>query len=95
MMLQVVHDAKHWYEVIARPKPETIVAGRAARQAEAERAEKVRELAAKIPPQLKESVMELLKQGRRIDAIKHYQDLSGVDLTTVVEVVNLLTSQRQ
>ena len=95
MILQIVHDAKRWNEVIPCPKPDTIVAGRAARQAETKRAAKTRKLVAKIPPQLKERVMELLKQGRRIDAIKHYQSVSGEDLTTAVEVVNLLTSQRQ
>lgn len=95
MILQVVHDAKRWNEVIACPKPDTIVAGRDARQAETKRAEKTSELVAKIPAQLKERVMELLKQGRRIVAIKHYQTVSGEDLTTAVEVVHLLTSQRQ
>ncbi len=93
MIFQIVYDAKQWHEVIACPKPETIAAGQAARQAEARQAERVQALAAKIPPQLKEQVMELLKQGRRIDAIKHYQDASGEDLTTAVDVVELLNSQ--
>lgn len=93
MILLIVYDAKQWHEVIACPKPETIAAWQAARQAKAKRAERVQALAAKIPPQLKVRVMDLVKQGRSIDAIKHYQNASGEDLTTAVEVVELLTSQ--
>jgi hypothetical protein len=93
MILQIVYDAKRWHEVIACPKPETIAAGQAAGQAKAKRTERVQALVAKIPPQLKERVMELLKQGRRVDAIKHYQNGSGEDLTTAVEVVDMLASQ--
>jgi hypothetical protein len=93
MILQIVHEAKQWYEVIACPKPETIAAAQAARQAKVKRTERVQALLAKIPLQLKERVMELLKQGRRVDAIKHYQNGSGEDLTTAVDVVDMLASQ--
>lgn len=93
MILHIANDSKQWHEVIACPKPETIAAGRAARQAEAKRAERARALAAKIPPQLKQQVTDLLAQGRRIDAIKHYRDASGEDLATAVDVVKLLTPQ--
>ena len=92
-ILQIVRDGTKWHEVIACPKPETVAAARAADQARAERAKRAQALAAQIAPQLKETVSALLKQGRRIDAIKHYQSASGEDLTTAVEVVELLSSQ--
>jgi len=93
MILQIVHDGTKWHEVIACPKPETVAAARAAGQAKAERAKRAQMLVAEIAPQLKEEVLGLLKQGRRIDAIKQYQSASGEDLTTAVEVVELLTSR--
>ncbi len=93
MILQIVRDGTKWHEVIACPKPETVAAARAAGQARAERTKRAQMLVAKIAPQLKESVMALLRQGRRIDAIKQYQSASGEDLTTAVEVIELLKSQ--
>jgi hypothetical protein len=93
IVLQIVYDARQWHEVVACPKPETAAAARAARQADAKRAERARELAAGVSPQLKQRLVGLVQQGRRIDAIKHYQEASGEDLTTAREVVELLTSQ--
>ena len=90
MLLQVVHESGRWYEMTACPKPETVAAARAARQAEARRAEHVRALVAAMSPELKGRVLELVKAGRRIDAAKHYQSASGEDLTTATDVVELL-----
>lgn len=87
MIFQIVYDGNRWYDVTACPTPETIASARAARKAEAERAERVRALAASMPPELREMIVKLVKEGRRIDAIKHYQSASGEDLTTAVEVV--------
>lgn len=92
MILQVVYDAEQWHEVIACPKPETVIAGRAARQAEAGRAERVKALVANIPPPLKETVVRLFKEGRRIDAYKHYVSATGEDLATAKDVVELLAA---
>jgi hypothetical protein len=90
MVLQLVHEGSRWYDMIPCPKPETIAAARTARQAEADRAQRARALAAGIPPELKRRVLELVKAGRRLDAVKHYQSASGEDLTTSVAVVDLL-----
>jgi prolyl-tRNA editing enzyme YbaK/EbsC (Cys-tRNA(Pro) deacylase) len=90
MLLQLVRDANRWYEMTPCPRPETIAAARAARQAEARRAERVKTLVAAMPAELKRQVLELVKVGRRLDATKHYQAASGEDLTTSVEVLELL-----
>jgi hypothetical protein len=91
MLLYVVRDANRWFEVLACAKPEMVAAARAARQAKAQREERVRALAAAISPELKAQVLELVKAGRRVDAAKHYQAASNEDLTTAVEVVERLT----
>lgn len=90
MLLQLVRDANRWYEMTPCPRPETMAAARAARQAEGRRAERVKALVAALPAALKTQVLDLVKAGRRIDAAKHYQAASGEDLTTAVEVVDLL-----
>lgn len=91
-ILPVIYDARQWHEVIACPKPETIIAGRVARQAEAQRAERVKALVANISPPLKETVIRLFKEGRRIDAYKHYVNATGEDLATAKDVVELLAA---
>jgi hypothetical protein len=91
MLLHLVREANRWYEMTPCPRPETIAAARAARQAEARRAERVKTLVAAMPAELKRQVLELVKVGQRLDATKHYQAASGEDLTTAVEVLELLS----
>jgi hypothetical protein len=90
MLLYLVRDANRWYEMTPCPRPETLAAARAARQAEGQRAERAQALVAAMPAELRSKVLELVKAGRRIDAAKHYQTASGEDLTTAVAVVDLL-----
>jgi hypothetical protein len=91
MVLQLVHEGNRWFEMTPCPKPETIVEARAARQAEAKRAERVQALVAAMSPELKGQLLELLRAGRRLDASKHYQAASGEDTTTAVEVLERLS----
>ncbi len=93
MILQVVHDAGQWREVTACPKPETVAAARAARQAQAKHAERVQALAAGTAPPLREAVVRLFREGRRLDAFKHYSSVSGEDLATAKAVVELLAER--
>ena len=90
MVLQLVHEGPRWFEMTACPKPETIAEARAARQAEAKRAERVKALVAAMSPELKGQLLELLRAGRRLDASKRYQAASGEDTTTAVEVLERL-----
>jgi hypothetical protein len=93
MVLQLVYETNQWREVIGCPKPETIAAARAARQARAKRAERVRTLVAGTSPRLRDTVVKLFKEGRRVEAFKHYSSVSGEDLATAREVVELLAGQ--
>ncbi|MDP3768222.1 MAG: hypothetical protein Q8S13_09415, partial [Dehalococcoidia bacterium] len=90
MIFQLVHDANQWREMTPCPKPETIAAARAAKDARAKHAEKVQALAASTPTPLREAVVRLFKEGRRVEAFKHYASVTGEDLATAKDVVELL-----
>lgn len=90
MVLQLVSDGGQWREVVPCPKLETLTAIRAAREERAKHAERVRALAAKTSPELKATVIRLFEEGRRIEAFKHYAGVTGEELATARDVVELL-----
>ncbi|MGH8722684.1 MAG: hypothetical protein ACREU4_11905, partial [Burkholderiales bacterium] len=90
MVLQVARHGGAWRQVSPCPKPETVAAARAASQARAQHREKVERLLKEIAPQLKADVVALLKDGRRIEAIKAYRAASGEDLSTAKSVVDAI-----
>ena len=52
----------------------------------------VQALAGKVKDPLRSQLKALLKQGRKIDAVHKYQAATGADLTTAVEVMDILES---
>jgi hypothetical protein len=93
MLLYVVRDGNRWSEVLACATPQMVALARAARQVKAERAERVRKLAAAMAPELKAQVLALVQAGRQVDAAKHYQAATNEDLTTAVAVVEVLSGK--
>jgi len=93
IVVQVAREEGRWYEVAACPKPATIAAAKAAREAETKRMERVQALVASAGPELRETVARLYQDGRRIDAIKHYASATGEDLTTAKDVVERLAAR--
>lgn len=93
MVLQVARHGGAWREVSACPKPETVAAAKAASQARALHREKVQQLLKSISPKVKGEVVALLKDGRRIDAIKVYRAASGEDLVTAKSVVDAIEEE--
>jgi hypothetical protein len=93
MVVQIVYDANQWRQVAACPKPETIAAARAATQARAKQEERVRALVAGTAPELSVAVVKLFRDGRRVEAFKHYASASGEDLATAKAVVEQLAAQ--
>ena len=65
---------------------------RAAMQERAKQEARARELAGNIAPDLRERVLRLYRDGRRIEAYREYERVSGEDLTTSVAVVDLLVA---
>jgi hypothetical protein len=90
LVVQLVHEGKSWSEMIPCPKPATIVKARETQAANAKRAERVQALVAGMAPDLKAKLLDMAKTGSRLNAAKHYQSVSGEDLTTAVEVVEQL-----
>ena len=92
LIVQTVRDAGRWYVTAFCPKPGTraqIDAARAAApRVAAAQAQRVQALITGMPPALKQQVLDLVKQGQKIAAIRHYEREAGVDLTTAKDVVD-------
>lgn len=91
LVVQIVYDEGRWSVVSACPTPETAAAAEKAKRVRAESATRARTLADGISPRLKETVVRLLKEGRRVDAIRQYSEATGEDITTAKEVVEMLS----
>jgi len=90
MLVQLAKDGDRWTEVVPCAKAKTVAAIRAAQAAKAKRAERVKTLVAGMKPQVRERLLALIKAGQRIDASRTYERESGEDLTTAVDVIELL-----
>jgi ribosomal protein L7/L12 len=66
------------------------VAFRAAKEANAARDARVKDLAVALQEPLRGEIAVLVKAGKKIDAIKRYRAASGEDLTTAKGVVEAL-----
>jgi hypothetical protein len=90
LVLQVARSGARWYVIAVCPKPATLGEIGAAKKAEGERAQQVRARIDGMPPALRQAVLDLVKQGQRIAAIRHYEREAGVDLTMAKDVVDRL-----
>ncbi len=90
LVMQIASEGGRWYEVAACPKPEAMAAAEAADVERARQAEKARALAERTAPDLKDAVVKLFKEGRRVEAFKRYAEASGEDLAMAKRVVELL-----
>jgi len=93
LMRTIAEDGGRWYIVYPCPNAEGMkyfneqMAQRAAAEAHA------KTLAAALKPSLRAELIDLLTHGHKIDAVKKYRAASGTDLTTAVEVINLLQKE--
>jgi hypothetical protein len=93
IVLQLVYDAKQWREVTGCPKPGAIEAAREAAKIRAQQLERVQALVASVSPSLRNAVLTLVKEGRRVGAITRYASETGEDLATAKAVVDRLAAQ--
>lgn len=93
LIVQVAREGSRWREVLGCPKPEAIVAMRAARQARRAESDRARLLAGRVPPALRDSLLKLFAKGRRADAYRRYMESSGENLATAKEVVDVLADK--
>ena len=90
VVLLIVYDSKRWSELLPCPRPETIAKMKAAREEAAKEEQRLQSLAANVAEPLRAELIELMKKGRRVDAIRRYAVVSGEDLATARRVVELL-----
>lgn len=90
ILLQLAKHGNDWREVSACPKPETAAAAKIASQSRAQHREKVERLLKSIPPKLRDEVVAMLGDGRKIDAIRHYRAATSEDLVTAKSVVDAI-----
>jgi hypothetical protein len=89
-VLLVVFDAGRWYAVLPCPRPDTIAKMHAKKEESAKLDKRAQQLAATLSDPLRAEIMDLLKHGRRIGAMKRYSAASGEDLTMASRVLELL-----
>ena len=87
----VAYTEKGWREVWPCISPDKAPAMQAAKEARLQQGVRVQSLAANMPQALRNEVMRLVAEGKKIDAIKLYQGTTKEDLTTSRAVVELIT----
>ena len=90
ILLQVTQSAGTWLQVMPCPTAEGLAAFRAAKKANAAQDARVKTLADGLPDSLRSEITELMKAGKKADAIKRYQAASGESLTVATGVVDRL-----
>jgi hypothetical protein len=93
LVLQVAREGGAWREVVGCPKPGTVALMRSAREERRKEAAHAQELAARMAPGLRDSVLTLFRQGHRVEAYQRYAKASGEDLATAKQVVDLLADR--
>jgi hypothetical protein len=83
-----------WLALVVCPTDEGLAAFRQARQAAAEEQARARVLADEVGAPLAAELRALLRDGRRIEAIKRYREFSGEGLAMSRRVVELLEAAR-
>ncbi len=84
-----------WYEVYPCPNEKGMAYLREQQKQGAEQRKKVTQLAAGLKDPLRSELKDLLRQQRKIDAVKKYQAAASVDLTTAVLVMDALQKSKR
>lgn len=92
VMRNIAAQDGRWFMVEACPSAEGMKFFRDNLARRQQQQAHVQALAAKVKDPLRSQLRALLKQGRKIDAARKYQAATGADLTTAVQVVDILES---
>ncbi|HET9681390.1 MAG TPA: hypothetical protein VFP19_05065 [Candidatus Limnocylindrales bacterium] len=93
LVLLLAREHDRWREVVGCLKPGTAAVMRAAREQRSRDTRRAQDLAAHMAPALRDSVLLLFRQGRRIDAYQKYAAETGQDLAMAKEVVDILADR--
>jgi len=95
LVVFVVYDAGRWHQVLPCPGPDTIAKMRVHKEESAKQDRRAQQLAANLSDPLRAELMDLLRNGQRVDAMKRYAAASGEDLTMANRVVELLAPRER
>jgi hypothetical protein len=93
VVLQVARQGGEWREVAGCPKAGTVKLDQRVAAAKAGAADKAALLVKTMSPKLKADLLELLKAGRRDDAMRAYREASAQDPETARQVIVLLEKE--
>ena len=93
VVLQLARRNGQWQEIVGCPKAEAIAVDRRVAIAKAGADEKAQLLVNTMSPTIKAGLVELIKQGRRTDAVRAYRDASAQDEATARAVIEQLATQ--
>lgn len=93
-VLFVAHDGAQWREVLPCPRGDMIAQSRANQVAAEKEALQARSLKNSVPAALRTELMGLLKDGRKVEAIRRHSAATGADLSTSKSVIELLMSSQ-
>jgi hypothetical protein len=95
IMLQIVRYRNEWREITGCPKESTIIEARHAAKTRGQQEERIQSLTTSIAPKLKEEIMRHLADGRKIDAIIHFRNMTNEELAVAKGVVEQLMQQAE
>jgi hypothetical protein len=90
LLAEIAPVGTTWYQVVPCPTAEGLAAFRSTKQANAVQDAKAQSLAQGLAAPLRAELVGLLKQGKRIDAMRRFSAETGEDITTARRVVDVL-----
>jgi len=82
-----------WYQVVPCPTAQGLAAFRSTKQANAAQEAKAQSLAQGLAAPLRAELLGLLKEGKRIDAMRRFSAETGEDITTARRVIDVLEAE--
>jgi hypothetical protein len=94
LLIQIAEEGGQWYEILPCPTPDAVKRFREGKIAQQRDMQKVQSLRGQLQEPLLSLLRTLLKEGKRLDAIKKYSAETGEDLTMATQVMRLLESEQ-
>lgn len=92
VVLFVAHDGVQWREILPCPREDVIAQSRANQIAEQKEATRAQGLRDGMPGALRTEILGLLRDGRKVEAIRRHAAATGTDLSTSKSVIELLAT---
>lgn len=93
LIAEIASSGGAWLQVVPCPTAEGLAAFRASRKVGAAQEAQARTLVSGLAAPLRAELMDLLKSGRRLDAMRRYAAASGEELGMARRVIDLLEAE--